>query len=262
MVTTPTLMKSKGKTAKSATDEQLKAVADTAYIAYCKAKCRTVDDDREGYHVSDYVNECMRQTAYKKLFHNKGIMSAESVTRLWMGKAVHELSNLGGIINESTMCYDLIEDKAVPIKDGKIQFPKGRDLIDFIVGTPDDVLHDEALGNIIVDKKTMEFHGYIPKKPYDHHVEQLNLYRVLLNKCRNMDAKWGCSFYIDVGNRDQAPVRLAYPLTNPDITLAKLITKRDSLLEWQKTGKLPPRVISYACDGYCSFFLACFKEKD
>jgi len=186
-----------------------------------------------------------------------------------------------GIAHEIPLCYDIVNDKAVPFKrvctkcnrkecdeekcganayQNIPQIPADRKLIDFVIGTCDDVIVDPLVGNVIVDKKTADYRGYVPKQASEHHVEQVNLYRLLLNKCKKMDAEWGCNIYIDTSEKDKV-YSFAYRLRPIEDTLQRLRERREILVKWQENGQLPPRVISWGCD-YCSYAQACFSRND
>lgn len=252
-------------------------VGQNCLIRFKKAQAKIVLSDRVGYHVSDYIYPCMRKTAFSKQTEAlgvKGVMGAESVGTLYLGQIVHQHSHLQGFGHEIPMCYDIVKDKSIPFdKDGVpkgMDFDKegrgisieGRPLIDFIIGTTDDVVLDDAIANnVIIDKKTRDYKGFVPRQANEQDKEQINLYRLMLNKCKKTDATWGCSLYIDVGERTQKVYSFAYRLDEIDYTLKKLKEKREILIKWQKTGELPARVLSWACD-YCSHYLACFSRND
>lgn len=256
--------------AKLTNKELAKAIGDNAYIQFRKAQMQELNGDRIGYHVSDYVGECMRRTALSKMYGEaqsvaglKSPLRMEGVGAIYIGNVIHEHSDLAGIGHELALCYDVVKHKNVPFdKNGVPQIPKGRDLIDFIIGSCDDIIDDPLVGNVIVDKKTMDLKGFKPKKAYDHHIDQINYYRYLLMKCKKIDAGWGCSFYIDLDERTAGTFRFAYPLLSVDKIEKELMEKREKLIVWRKTNKLPERVLNWACDKYCSVASECFRRAD
>lgn len=247
-------------------DVVAESVAQDCLVLFRKAQAKYINSQRSGFHVSDYIYECMRKTALTKMAEESnaiGGMSMEMMSILYVGQAIHHASNLNGVAHELSFCYDIVNDKAIPFDDqGKPKIPEGRPQIDFLVGTLDDMAFNETInGNIIIDKKTVAYKGYTPRSASDHHKEQTNLYRLLLNKCKKMDALWGCNLYIDISERTEKIYPFAYRLYDVATTLKKLKDRRQEILNWHETGELPDRVITWACN-YCSQAFNCFKEND
>lgn len=254
-------------------DPLLTEVGNFCYTQFRKAQAKVVDSERIGLHVSDYIKDCARNVAYLQMAGTSGIdfMDTETMDVFYVGKIYHANSNLQGLANELAFCYDIPKDKAVKFdKDGKPEGMKydkagkaigidGRPLIDFVFGALDDLVIHPAIGNIIVDKKTYTFKGYEPKKPYDHHVAQINLYRLLLNKCKKIDATYGCNLYIEKGGSGRI-WRFPYRLAEISSTLKYLRDKYAILKKWYDTKELPERTINWMCDGYCPVAKQCFMD--
>lgn len=253
-------------------DNDLTEVADLAYIQFRKAQAQLLDSKRFGIHVTDYNKPCMRNVAYLLMLGgDSNFMDTETMGRFYTGQIVHKHSNLQGIANEMSFCYDIPNDKPIKLdKDGipegleydkKTKAPigiNGRPFIDFVFGSLDDLITHTRLGNVIVDKKTYEFKGYEPKKAYDHHVEQVEMYRLMLNKCKKLDAQYGCNLYIEKGG--SRIWRFAYRLSGIDLILKKLQLKYETLKLWHDTGELPDRNITWLCEGYCPVAKRCFSD--
>ncbi len=94
-----------------------------------------------------------------------------------------------------------------------------------------------------------------PPRPYDGHIQQLNVYRWLLAK-NGLPVATAEIVYLDMSE----PLRLPVPLADPEITEAMLRERLDGLLERGPDG-LPPGVWddeeeTWQCD-YCTVAAQC-----
>lgn len=240
----------------------LDKLQDTVYFLFRKEQAKLVNSDRSGeFHATDWEKECMRNVVYGKMGNERiGHMDAEQMSTFWQGQIVHLHSNLGGDLHEIGMAYNFVKDVVYKKNaEGKWDIPT-EERANTCVGTLDDLIEVSAGVFAIVDKKTYNFKGYELKKPYDHHVNQINIYRLLLQKCKGVDATYGCNIYIDKQDGGSKPLVFAYELRPIEQTQAELIEKANVVGEWIKTGKLPPRTRNFLCDGYCPHSMRCALE--
>jgi len=112
--------------------------------------------------------------------------------------------------------------------------------------------YDEEKG-ILIEKKTTR---KLPSSPYPHHVKQLQIYMFMLTKLEK-PVRHMFLWYFDLTNPDD-PVRVFR--VEPQISLnfeQELLMKRDALIFALKSGKIPPRKITWYCR-YCKYAHLCF----
>jgi len=231
------------------------------YFAFRKSQVEALfkGDRTPGIHVSDLIKDCMRYTIYGKVLPpiNK---STEDMKSMYFGQAVHSNSNMASKpeYHEMELIYNWVKDTMATAVDPKNPW-------DYITGTIDDLL--EVEGELIIsDKKTTGSLDYFKRygKASDSHKAQTNMYRVLLNKCKNLDSKWGCNVYIsnciEKDKRDQ-PVILSYKLEKPEETLEIMLKGSKLIKDSMLKGTLPGRTKCFLCDGMCPHASLCFVDE-
>lgn len=241
------------------------------YFRYRQAQQRILQTDRlPCIHVSDLLKECQRYIVYGKITPDEYVTSnTEDMKSLIYGQMLHREIKLGEEKdNEIALLWNWVEDNSLEdwLTEDK-NWHKGKPW-DYISGTIDDIVKvkDEY---IICDKKTTgNMNSYSLKKgiAYDNHKLQTNMYRVLLNKCLNIDAKWGCNIYIsnnispEDGSIDK-PRIIPYKLNKVEDTLPLMLERAKLIKEAMTQKKIPPPTYNFMCDGFCSHAQKCFTEK-
>ena len=212
-----------------------------------------------GYHVSDFVSPCLRKSYYN-ITEPKPPFDEEKGRILWLGNIIHEHIALSEI-NELTMCYDIVEDVAIPPAIAANMTPEQRK--NLITGSLDDLIKYNG-EYIIGDKKTWQGRGWEKEKPNPEYVAQLNIYRVLLKESWNIDATSGCLLFMDK-TENLRPQPMAFRLQDIDITKEFM---RKTLKELQKEGG-PEANPCWLCEGknktgkiYCDYWEKCNSETD
>jgi hypothetical protein len=204
-----------------------------AYFAYRKAQLDAMATERLGViHVSDLIKPCMRYVMYgKNLPHEHKSMTTEDMKSLFYGQAVHKVTNLSTNPddNELFLAYDYEKDSPLTYEEAKSLPLDDPRQLDIIYGSVDDLLEvDGEL--VIVDKKTTGSIDYFMRpnaKASESHIQQINCYRVLLNKCYKRDAKRGCNIYISNSvhkDKRDIPVPITYKLAKPEEYLNMMVT--------------------------------------
>jgi len=215
-------------------------------------------------HVSDLLKDCSRYVAYEK--NEPTSMSTEDMKSIIFGQMLHkqiildkdynEVPFLWNYVNEETFNRDTWKDNKLSIKNKW----------DFIAGSADDIIQLKG-DYVICDKKTTaRMDTYSLKKgiPYDNHRAQTNMYRVMLKKCYDIDAKWGCNLYISnmVGDktvRDQ-PRPIVYKLDPISETEELMVEKASKIRAFMTTKVMPEPKFNFLCDGMCQHGSKCFTE--
>lgn len=245
---------------------KLEDVSNEIYFAFRKAQIESMKTERLGIiHVSDIIKPCMRNVIYKKTIPETG-MNTEDMRSLYFGQAIHAASTIASPEHhEMFLAYNYVKDKALT-KEEALKIPiEDSEQLDIIYGSIDDLVEIDGKF-IICDKKTTGSIGYFQKstaKPSESHVDQINRYRVLLKKCYNIDADFGCVIYIsnsvDRETKDK-PVPLSFKLAPIEETLEDMIVKAREIKDSLTKMTLPPRVKNYLCDGYCPYATMCFGD--
>jgi len=250
----------------------LSHLQDDVYFRFRKAQVRAMETVREGMlHVSDIISPCMRMVHYRKTDPNPS-MTTESMRALYMGQIIHAHSMLSDNkkLHEIKLAYNYVEDKVVDLP--KLVDPKSKTYLkpddpkwyDILIGSIDDLV---KVGEdyMICDKKTtasIDWFSKATSKPSEYHVEQINNYRVLLKKCMDIDATYGCVVYISSVKtlKNDRPVPLAFPLADIDETLEKIKVSGKKIKDMMLEGEQPERTRCYMCDGICEYAKICFGE--
>ena len=244
-----------------------KVVEDNAYFAYRKAQMKAMHTERLGViHVSDLIKPCMRNVMYGKTTPNEyKTMSTEDMKSLYFGQAIHYSSDVADPDkHEMFLAYDYEQDKALTYEEAKKIPQDDPRQLDIIYGSIDDVI--EVNGEyVICDKKTTGSIDYFQRhnsSASDSHMAQINCYRVLLNKCYNMDAKRGCVIYISNSiskEKYDKPTPISFILKKPEDTLLEMVDNARKIKDSLTTDKLPERTKNYLCDGMCPYASKCFE---
>ena len=236
-----------------------KVVEDNAYFAFRKSQMKAMHTERLGViHVSDLIKPCMRNVMYGKNTPDEyKTMDTENMKSLSSSDVAEEK------YHEMFLAYDYVKDVALTYDEAK-KIPKddARQL-DIIYGSVDDVI--EVDGEfVITDKKTTGSIEYFQKhnsNASDSHMAQINCYRVLLNKCYDIDAKKGCVIYVSNSvskeKRDK-PTPISFVLKKPEDTIKAMITNANVIKDSLTSGDLPERQRNYLCDGMCDYASKCF----
>lgn len=219
-------------------------------------------------HVSDLLKECQRYVIYSKITPQEYMSSnTEDLKSRIFGQIFHSSIILNPKYNEVRLLWNWVEDK--PLEDWLTEdknWHKGKPW-DFISGTIDDLIQvkDEW---VICDKKTTgNMNSYSLKKgvAYDNHKLQTNMYRVLLNKCMGIDAKWGCNIYVsnniapEDGSIDK-PRIIPYKLEKIETTLPLMLERAEKIKNYMTKKEIPPPTYNFMCDAYCNQAQRCFNE--
>ena len=162
--------------------------------------------------------------------------------------------------------YDYVRDVSLTREEAlEIPVDDPRHL-DIIYGSADDVLKIDGKW-VICDKKTTGSIDYFSKstsKASDSHKDQINRYRVLLKKCYDMDAEFGCVIYIsnriEKDKRDK-PAIISFKLKPIEETLVDMINKCNIIKDSLTNKILPERTKCFLCDGMCDYASVCFTDE-
>jgi len=242
-------------------------ISDTIYFKFRKSQVDAMNTQRLGViHVSDIIKPCMRNVIYKKTIPDGG-MTTEDMKSLYFGQVVHSNSMIADEEHhEMFFAYNYVRDEVLT-KEEALKIPADDPKhLDIIYGSVDDVV---KIGEkwIICDKKTTGSIDYFSKttsKASESHVDQINRYRVLLKKCYNIDAEYGCVVYISNSiskdSRDK-PAIISFKLSPIDEILEDMIKKSRAIKESLTNNILPERTKCYLCDGFCPYATKCFSEE-
>jgi hypothetical protein len=243
-------------------------INEEVYFQFRRSQMEAMNVERLGIiHVSDIIKPCMRNVIYKKIIPDTG-MNTESIKSLYFGQVVHSNSQIAkdDKYHEMFFAYDYVRDESLTRKEATaipIEDPRH---LDIIYGSADDII---KIGDkwIICDKKTTGSIDYFNKataKASDSHKDQINRYRVLLKKCYNIDAEFGCVVYIsnriEKDKRDK-PAILSFKLKPIEETLEDMIIKSKIIKDAMENNTLPKRTKNFLCDGFCDYASMCFTDE-
>ena len=244
----------------------LEDINNHVYFLFRKSQAEAMKTERLGtIHVSDVIKPCMRYVTYKKISEDSG-MSTEDMKSLYFGQLVHSHSQLAETEHhEKFLGYDYVEDKPVDLEWARKLPEDDPKHLDIIYGSIDDLVKvgDEW---IICDKKTTGSIDYFSKprsSASESHVMQINRYRVLLEKCYNINAKFGAVIYISNSvNKEKVdkPTVLSFKLDPLEKTLTDMIDKAKKIKASFNDKIYPERTKNYLCDGYCPYATKCFSD--
>ncbi len=195
-------------------------------------------------------------------------MSTESTKSLYFGQVVHSNSQVAkdDKYHEMFFAYDYVRDVSLTREEAlEIPVDDPRHL-DIIYGSADDVLKIDGKW-VICDKKTTGSIDYFSKatsKASDSHKDQINRYKVLLKKCYDIEADFGCIIYIsnriEKDKRDK-PAILSFKLKPVEETLEDMINKSNIIKDALTNKTLPERTKCFLCDGMCDYASMCFTDE-
>jgi hypothetical protein len=240
-------------------------IKEKVYFEYRRAQMEAMKTERLGViHVSDVIKPCMRNVVYNKITPHT--MSTEDMKSLYFGQIVHSNSMIAKPENnEMFLAYNYVKDEPLT-REEALKIPvEDPEHLDIIYGSIDDLIEIDGKW-IICDKKTtgsIDYFGRYNSKPSESHVDQINRYRVLLKKCYDIDATFGCVIYIsnkiEKDKRD-IPIPMAFKLKPIEETLADMIEKSRIIKDAMTECTLPERTKCYLCDGMCPFASTCFED--
>ena len=245
---------------------KLEDINNHIYFELRRAQTEAMETERLGkIHVSDIIKPCMRNVIYKKFIPDTG-MSTENMKSLYFGQIVHSHTDIAEEkYHEMFLAYDWVKDEPLTYEQAK-KIPDGDERhLDIIYGSIDDVI--EVGGKwIICDKKTTGAIDYFSKassKPSDSHKDQINRYRVLLEKCYGITADFGCVIYIsnkiEKEKRD-IPKPISFKLAPIEETLQDMKEKAMIIKNSILLKTLPERTRCFLCDGMCDYASMCFQD--
>ena len=241
-----------------------KQVEDHAYFSMRKSQLKMMNTERLGtFHVSDIIKDCMRYPAYSKIIPKT--MTTEDYKSLVMGQVIHSNSVLSTQEhNEMFLAYDFEEEKPLTYEEAKKIPDDDPRQINILYGSIDDLLKVDGQ-YVISDKKTTGSLDYFvrkrDKKPNESHMKQINVYRSLLKKCYDIDAKFGCVIYIpnSITKETRDKIHPMYfKLDEIEDTDKWVMKNLETLQHFTITGELPERTRNYLCDGFCPYAMECF----
>ncbi len=241
-------------------------VKEKVFFDFRKSQIKGMETERLGViHVSDLIKPCMRYVAYGK--HLPRVSNTEDIKSLFIGQAIHNLTVLNSEeYNEMFLGYNYVRDEPVTAEEARKMAPDDPKHLDIIYGSIDDLV---KVGKewVICDKKTTGSIDYFSKynaKASESHVDQINRYRVLLQKCYNIDAKYGAVIYISNSiskEKVDKPSVLPFRLQPVEETLADMIEKSRIIKDFMTNKTLPERTLNFLCNGYCPYATKCFTDE-
>lgn len=188
---------------------------------FYEAVFKDLKSDREGIHVSHLIYDCLRRAYYDITTDTP--FDLDGGMRMWIGKKLHEL----------------------PVSDN----PELTLKWEGITGTV-----DEYQDGHFCDLKTTR---NVPRSPNSHHVKQLEMYRVLLEKSGH-EVESASMLYIDVTTTQviEFPVKFKRKIETVEKEMLEKKAKLETALE---RGWLPERHLGWLCR-YCNYSSRCFTE--
>jgi len=182
---------------------------------------------REDHHPISVTNiiSCLRRGYYAAIIPEE-IIEMGGKIRTWIGKKIHE----------TPLCPKSEVELSYGGVHGRIdEYDPGR--------------------RMLIEKKSVRS---TPKKPYDHHVKQVQYYRVLLER-NNMPVEKAAILYINVADAEAVayPIDISQPLEEIE---KEMLERGRKLREALKAGVLPPREMGWMCMNYCIYFGFCFSD--
>jgi hypothetical protein len=245
---------------------KLEDVNNHVYFEFRRAQVEALKTERLGViHVSDIIKPCMRNVIYKKILPHTG-MSTEDYKSLYFGQIVHSNSMIARPEHhEKFLAYNYVKDEPLTREEALQIPPEDPEHLDIIYGSIDDLLEIDGKW-VICDKKTtgsIDYFSRYNSKPSESHIDQINRYRVLLKKCYDIDAEFGCVIYISnkiEKETREKPSILSFKLRPIEETLKDMIEKSRIIKDSMNDCTLPERTKCYLCDGMCEYASMCFED--
>ena len=245
---------------------KLEDISNEVYFQFRRSQMEALKTERLGQiHVSDIIKPCMRNVIYRKVLPQQG-SNTEDLKSLYFGQILHSNSEIAkGEHHEKFLAYDYVRDESLTREEAlEIPLDDPRQL-HIIYGSIDDLL---KIGGkwVITDKKTtgsIDYFSRATAKVSDSHRDQINRYRVLLKKCYDIDADFGCVIYIsnsvDKEKRDK-PIPISFKLRPIEETLTDMVEKANIIKRSMTEEILPERTKCFLCDGMCPYASICFED--
>lgn len=254
----------------------LSQIESSIYFQFRKRQFNSMDNRRVGiFHVSDYIQDCSRNSYYNHIGNKaKRSMDTSTMGIFFSGEAVHQLLDKAAPVGqgETGLAYDFVNDKKVNLfeEDGENLTDEWKNAsperwMQILIGEADSLYKLEIDGKkewVIVDYKTWLSKGYKKKAASDDHKTQINAYKYLFLKAMGIDVKYGAVIYLDFADRMAKPLIFPFKIDDVEKIRVALLSKYTLFEETFKTGKLPPRVKSWKCDGYCPHAQRCMNEEE
>jgi len=182
------------------------------------------EKERSGVYVTDICYDCLRFAYYLNKYGE--YKSRKDVITLFIGKAVHTIPVFK--VNELRLEWN------------------------GIVGRIDDY---DPERKILLEKKTCR---KIPEKPLEHHVKQVEYYKVLMEE-NGYKVERCFIAYLDIYNSKLEVFEVRSRAS--EIVKKEMLEKKEKLLRALLLSKPPERKVSWLCD-YCPFFNICMREHE
>ncbi|MHA1286218.1 MAG: CRISPR-associated protein Cas4 [Candidatus Thorarchaeota archaeon] len=188
---------------------------------YC-AVFKDLKSERKGIHISHLIYDCLRRAYYD--LTTDVPFDLDGGMRMWIGKQIHKLSISDN--SELTLEWEGITGSVDEYQDGHF-----------------------------CDLKTTR---NVPRSSRPHHVKQLEMYRVLLEK-NGYEVKDASMVYINVDTTEvvEFPVKFK---RNIETVEKEMLEKKSKLETALERGWLPERHLSWLCR-YCNYSSRCFVEE-
>jgi len=207
--------------------EWLKARTYEAFVEELQKGWEEHEPDEERISVTELSAECPRAVFFSRVFGDY-FTKLRNLIALVLGKKLHEISILG-------------KEMEKPLEWSGIK------------GVIDE--YDPETG-IVLEKK---FVSRTPREPYEHHINQVKLYKLLLAKT-GLPYSYFILWYFAFDNMED-PVKIFIVPTPPvDAIEREALLKREAMVFALKSGKIPQRKLSWYCK-YCPFAKLCFMTK-
>lgn len=251
----------------------LKDIEDAAYIEFQRRVYNAINSNaRAGiFHVSDYVNPCMRNAYYAHMGAQRLAQTPAQAATLFAGEAVHQL--LDGASHpdqgETPLAWNIVRGLAVREQIAEIGTMKADDWMECIVGEADALYHlkifKELTVPVIVDYKTYNSEGNPRKRKLSIdpvHRNQINTYKFLFDKCENINIRYGAVIYLDFADRFANPLIFPFETESSEKMWAILTQKQAQFMQAYRSGTLPDRTVHWKCKAHCPWAQRCFSEEE
>ena len=227
-----------------------------AYFELRKRQFASMKKKRLGiFHVSDYVNDCLRNAYYGHLKSMRGSkMTSKALSVFFRGEAVHQLldSAVEGGFGETAVAWNFVTDEPVDLtKSHGIE-----EWMQCLIGEYDaTMIYDE--NTVLMDWKTWRPNGFKLKAAKPEHKMQVNYYSYLIKKTQGVDVKGGVVVYLDADEDYEKPLALGFKLDTIETIQERLMATYQQFRSAYETGILPDRVFHWRCNGYCPYIEHC-----
>ena len=179
-----------------------------------------------GIHVSNLVYDCMRRAYYEMTF-GASFNSLDTLVTFWLGHAVHSMP--------------ILKHHELPLEWNGIH------------GTC-----DEYEDGVLLDKKSTTSER-IPNEANDHHVRQVEYYKVML-EAMGMPVTEAHILYIQLP-KPHSIRDIKVQLRSSDMVAKEMLQKKKLLQSSLEKNIPPPRVQGWLCN-YCSFASVCWRTDE